>query len=209
MGRKKFFRSLLAPARYKDAHIVLHRGGHILEYCPDHPACNARGMVLQHRLVMECKLGRFLTGQEVVHHIDNDKTNNHEDNLLLFPNQKAHVLYHQRKRAKKYDPKIVQMVREAANDPKRTVASLPLSSTTVLTICKENGIKWINACEVYLNQGEVLGILQTHSRKEAVEILGVNLQTLWNKFPEEMRMTASRKLLKWDAIPAGSGRRND
>ena len=46
---------------------------------------------LEHRLVMAGKLGRELLPTEVVHHIDGDKTNNDEDNLVLFESHKAHV----------------------------------------------------------------------------------------------------------------------
>ena len=34
-----------------------------------------------HRYVMECKLGRKLKSNEIVHHIDEDKLNNEPDNL--------------------------------------------------------------------------------------------------------------------------------
>lgn len=37
----------------------------------------------QHRLVMEKKLGRKLTSNEIVHHIDHNKHNNDPDNLQL------------------------------------------------------------------------------------------------------------------------------
>ena len=47
---------------------------------------------LIHRVRMEKKLGRSLSKQEVVHHIDK---NNHPDNLMLFPNQFFHNLFHQ------------------------------------------------------------------------------------------------------------------
>lgn len=39
---------------------------------------------LQHRLVMEEKIGRKLVGKENVHHLDHDRANNHPDNLELW-----------------------------------------------------------------------------------------------------------------------------
>ena len=43
---------------------------------------------------MEKHIGRELTKEEVVHHIDKDKSNNELDNLMLFPTQRAHVKFH-------------------------------------------------------------------------------------------------------------------
>ncbi len=46
--------------------------------------CMAKGeYVLEHRLVMARQLGRPLTAQETVHHIDGDKLNNDPSNLQL------------------------------------------------------------------------------------------------------------------------------
>src|SRR3990167_543177 len=53
-------------------------------YKPEHPNANSRGYVLEHRAVMSEKIGRALKKDEVVHHIDGDKTNNHPDNLQLM-----------------------------------------------------------------------------------------------------------------------------
>ena len=55
--------------------------------------------VLEHRLVMAETLGRDLTDEEVVHHIDEDKLNNAIENLQLFPNNSAHRKFHQKEKA--------------------------------------------------------------------------------------------------------------
>ena len=44
--------------------------------------------------VMAKHLGRLLTKDEVVHHIDFNRNHNTIDNLFLFENEKAHALYH-------------------------------------------------------------------------------------------------------------------
>lgn len=48
----------------------------------------------EHRLVAEEILGRQLTREEVIHHIDHNRQNNHPNNLALFENQKAHSHFH-------------------------------------------------------------------------------------------------------------------
>jgi hypothetical protein len=58
--------------------------GYIYVYKPDHPNATKSGAVMEHRLIAEKKLGRYLTKDEVVHHIDEDKTNNDPDNLMVM-----------------------------------------------------------------------------------------------------------------------------
>lgn len=74
---------------------------------PAHQCIDASGYIIQmsnrqHRAVMEQYLGRKLTPDEHVHHIDLDKTNNNIDNLFLFPDDIAHLSYHGYIRHNKY-----------------------------------------------------------------------------------------------------------
>lgn len=54
------------------------------------PMARADGYIMTHRLVMAQKLGRCLTREEVVHHIDHNPANNKPDNLELYPSNGAH-----------------------------------------------------------------------------------------------------------------------
>lgn len=68
--------------RYKEKHLSKH------------PYANKWGYVPEHRLVMERKLGRYLSPQEVVHHINGQKKDNRSENLILFSSNGEHVKFH-------------------------------------------------------------------------------------------------------------------
>lgn len=63
-------------------------------YCPEHPRANNRGYVYTHVLVAEKKLGRSLTSEECVHHIDRDRFNNLPDNIIVFKTVADHSAFH-------------------------------------------------------------------------------------------------------------------
>lgn len=60
---------------------------------------NKNGIILEHRLVMAEHLGRYLTKDEIVHHLDGDMTNNDVSNLVITVREK-HNSYHPK--TKKY-----------------------------------------------------------------------------------------------------------
>jgi len=59
----------------------------------NHPYTTKQGYVCEHRLVMEKKIGRYLTREEEVHHINGIKTDNRIENLMLFSNAAKHRHY--------------------------------------------------------------------------------------------------------------------
>lgn len=80
-------------------------GGYILVKVDNHPNKRYGGYVLQHRLVMEQKLGRYLTKEEIVHHINHVRDDNRIENLELT-NASDHIREHRnlhRKWSKMYD----------------------------------------------------------------------------------------------------------
>jgi transposase-like protein len=75
-------------------------GGYVLVAAKDHPLCDSCGYVMEHRLVMEKILGRYLKPEEAVHHVDGDVKNNKPDNLILFSSTGEHTAHHAALRAK-------------------------------------------------------------------------------------------------------------
>lgn len=62
------------------------KGGYIAIYRPYHP--NSReGYILFHRYEKELELGRYLTKEEEIHHIDGNKFNNDPSNLQILTKQ--------------------------------------------------------------------------------------------------------------------------
>ena len=61
---------------------------------PGHPRANADNAVYLHVLIAEEKLGRYLLPDEVVHHIDENKTNNDPTNLMVFYTKADHTSFH-------------------------------------------------------------------------------------------------------------------
>ena len=69
-------------------------GQYLAIYRPDHPKSRKDGYVYIHQLQAEKKLGRSLTEQEWVHHIDKNKSNNDINNLMIFRTIADHTAFH-------------------------------------------------------------------------------------------------------------------
>lgn len=207
MPRREFGAGGIEALLYTGGHTQVRKSGYVLEYCPNHPACNARGMVLQHRLVMERHLGRLLSGVEVVHHLNGDPADNRLENLALLQGQSEHIRQHAKGSAKRYSQAFHDALRAAMADESETLQSaakrLGASPMTIEAALREMGETWPSrvVCHKARHAREfVLHTLQTCSRKEACRILGMSVMSLWRWYGEEMQQTARTKSL------AGGGR---
>lgn len=61
---------------YVDGRVMIRR--------PDHPAARATDYIARSRIIMEDIIGRYLGPDEVVHHINGNKTDDHPENLMVL-----------------------------------------------------------------------------------------------------------------------------
>lgn len=78
-------------------HTKRHNRGYIIAYVPKHPHAHKDGYVMLHTVIMERHIGRYLAYNEVVHHINHDRTDNRIENILLM-DKKEHMSMHMKER---------------------------------------------------------------------------------------------------------------
>ncbi len=119
------------------------KSGYILIRRPDHPAAGKSGQVYEHRVIMEQHLGRFLQSEEVVHHKNEDKSDNRIENLELttHPNhQRHHHTGQLEQRTRQSVPEILER-RSRGELVKNIAAAVGLCVPTVLVILDQHPIK--------------------------------------------------------------------
>lgn len=70
--------------------------GYLYRLCDGHPSATKgkTNYIAVHRLMMEEHLDRYLTCEEIVHHINGIRDDNRIENLILFNNVKEHLAWH-------------------------------------------------------------------------------------------------------------------
>lgn len=83
----------VADGTTKRKRVKTHKSNAVLIKAVNHPQAK-KGWILEHRLVMETLLGRFLLESEVIHHINMVDNDNKEDNLYLCKSTSEHNEVH-------------------------------------------------------------------------------------------------------------------
>ena len=97
LGRR-FKEKGIKPRFYREGNLntawkggkSIRNDGYVLIHSPSHPHA-INGYILEHRLVMEKSLGRYLKSNEHIHHIDGNRSNNSINNLLLVKGSRGHI----------------------------------------------------------------------------------------------------------------------
>jgi transposase len=88
------------------------------------------------------------------------------------------------------DPKLIERVRKAAPDPSISVAALAaelgVGYNTIRNVCRDHDIPWVirgnRGKTMLLSEQSVREALQGRSAAQAAGVLGVSLQTMYNRW---------------------------
>lgn len=166
--------------------------GYTVVYAPEHPRADRNGYVWEHVLVMEKELGRYLAADEVVHHIDRNKSNNDPSNLLaMTKSQHAAIHYAEKRDRMRYHtpPKIrgeleavaLELYESGKTDP-QIAAAIGVHTGTVLKWRRRNGIE--GNAKLKFDRDRAMGLYRDKRTDTAIAAeLGVSKLTVqrWRK----------------------------
>lgn len=151
-------------------------------WMPDHPYACQNGYIREHRYVMEQHIGRYLLPEEVVHHIDGNRTNNDISNLELFANNPEHI--HQTTHFELPDGLDLRVLYVDQKMSSRSIAkSLGTSHVAVQRALNRLGIPTRTKSESRRNEKmpsveQLRELRKHHSLQEIATMLGIGLKAL-------------------------------
>lgn len=89
---------------WRGGRVIDPRGYVLIRVGTGHHLADVRGYAYEHRVVGERKIGRRLKGDELIHHKDENKQNNHPDNLEVVASRAEHMFLHRTKDVGRRDP---------------------------------------------------------------------------------------------------------
>src|SRR5262245_5535018 len=89
---------------------LVRKDGYRTIWDPDHPNSHD-GRVYEHRVVAEQKIGRFLRTDEIVHHINGNRSDNRPENLEVVTKHQ-HQVHHLATRPDVSDEDILELLEE-------------------------------------------------------------------------------------------------
>ncbi len=92
-GKKRLSMSGKNHPRWKNGRAK-HSDGYVCIRKHNHPFVNKRGYVMEHRLIIEKQIGRYLLLKEICHHLNEIKDDNRPQNLMAFINENIHQRFH-------------------------------------------------------------------------------------------------------------------
>lgn len=90
---KKYNVCTIKPKR-KNSKGSYKQNGYVKVLVSEHPFSDKRGYVLEHRLILEENLGKFLEKHIVIHHINGIRDDNRLENLEIIQDQSRHAKSH-------------------------------------------------------------------------------------------------------------------
>ena len=78
--------------------LIKTTNGYMKIYIPLHPKADKDGYVYQHRIIIELKLGRYLTKEEIVHHKNGKRSDNSPSNLVYVKSRGSHNHLHSKRK---------------------------------------------------------------------------------------------------------------
>ena len=88
-------------AKKWNGNTLIASNGYVLVSAPGHPLSAKNGWIGEHILVIERALGKPTPPGAQTHHVNEDKSDNRQKNLVLCQDRAYHLLLHQRMRALK------------------------------------------------------------------------------------------------------------
>lgn len=181
---------------------IRHLNGYIMAYKPDHfntmHGENWEGWVYLHRYLMEIELGRELNNDEIVHHLDGNRSNNEYYNLIVIVSRSHHLRLHHwidngAKMHESYKPK--ELSHYGEEKPKCIVCQKPVGEYRN-SYCS-NECKGIDTCKVKNkpSKEDLIYLLENNSFLQVGKMFGVsdNAVRKWvKKFGIDPKMIRSK-----------------